>query len=144
MPFVKVIIHAVWGTKSRQSFLVKEIRPIVYQHINDNARQKKIFIGCLNGVEDHIHVLLGLNADTSIAKTLQLIKGESSFWINKQKITKNKFEWADEYYAVSVSEDDITNVRHYINIQEEHHSKVTFQQECEVFLKKYGFNKFQG
>jgi REP element-mobilizing transposase RayT len=77
----------------------------------------------MNRVEDHIHVLFELNADLSIAKTLQLIKGESSYWINKQSLIKNKFEWADEYYAVSVSESLVPKVRNYINIQEEHHRK---------------------
>ncbi len=138
------MIHAVWGTKSRQSFLIKEIRPVVLNHIITNARTKQIFIDTINGVEDHLHLLFGLNADLSIAKTLQLIKGESSYWINKQSLLKNKFEWADEYYAVSVSESKLPDVRHYIKIQEEHHKKITFQQECEEFLKKYNFNKFQG
>ena len=68
MPFVKVMIHAVWGTKSRRSLLHKEIRPTVFKHISDNAKTKEIFIDTLNGVEDHVHLLFGLNADLSIAK----------------------------------------------------------------------------
>ena len=144
MSFVKVMVHAVWGTKSRQSLLLKNIRPVVYRHISENAKAKGIHIDCLNGAEDHIHVLLGLNAELSIAKTIQLIKGESSFWINKQKLIKNKFEWADEYYMVSVSESKLNDVRHYISIQEEHHQKKTFQQECDELMRNYGFDKFQG
>jgi REP element-mobilizing transposase RayT len=88
MPFVNVMIHAVWGTKSRQSFLKKEIRPVVLNHICDNAKTKGLFIDTINGVEDHLHLLLGLNADLSTSKTLQLIKGESSYWINKQSLLK--------------------------------------------------------
>lgn len=98
----------------------------------------------MNGVEDHIHLLLGLNTDLSIAKTIQLIKGESSFWINKQKLTNPSFEWADEYYAVSVSESQLQKVRDYLAIQVEHHRKKTFQEECDEFLKLYAFNKVQG
>jgi REP element-mobilizing transposase RayT len=79
------MVHAVWGTKNRYPFLTKEIRQTLYEHIRQNAKSKQIFIDSINGVEDHIHVLLGLNADMSIAKTIQLIKGEASFWINKQK-----------------------------------------------------------
>ncbi len=144
MPFVNVMIHAVWGTKSRQSFLHKEIKPIIYNHIQTNAKSKGIFIDSINGVEDHIHLLLGLNADLSIAKTLQLIKGESSFWINKQSLIKDKFEWADEYYAVSVSESLLQKIRDYIDNQEEHHRKRTFAEECDEFLRKYNFKRFQG
>jgi len=72
---------------------------------------------------------------------MQLIKGESSFWINKQGLTKEKFEWQDEYFAVSVSESMIDKVREYIKNQEEHHSKKTFQQEYDEFINKYGFTK---
>ncbi|MES1218630.1 MAG: IS200/IS605 family transposase [Bacteroidota bacterium] len=144
MPLVNVMIHAVWGTKSRQSLLHKEIKPIIFKHISDNAKTKGIFIDTLNGVEDHIHLLLGLNADMSLAKTIQLIKGESSYWINKQSFLKNRFEWADEYYAVSVSESLLQKVRDYINNQEEHHRKRTFTEECDEFLRKYNIKGFQG
>jgi REP element-mobilizing transposase RayT len=75
---------------------------------------------------------------------MQLIKGESSFWINKNELTKEKFEWQDEYFAVSVSESMIDKVREYIKKQEEHHSTKTFQEEYDEFISKYGFKKFNG
>jgi REP element-mobilizing transposase RayT len=129
MAFVKVFVHAVWGTKSHYPFLTKEIKQKVIAHIKENAHNKKIYIDRLNGHSEHLHCLFGLNADTSIAKTLQLLKGESAYWINKQKLTKTKFEWADEYYSVSVSESHLDMVRTYIDNQEVHHKKVTFLQE---------------
>jgi putative transposase len=73
---------------------------------------------------------------------VQLIKGESSFWINKEGLTQQKFEWQDEYFAVSVSESMIDKVREYIKNQEEHHKHKTFQQEYDEFISKYGFQKF--
>jgi putative transposase len=77
---------------------------------------------------------------------MQLIKGECPFWINKEKLTKSKFEWANEYFAVSVSESILDRVRAYIDNQEEHHKKITFEQEYEDFIRKYklGTNVFQG
>ncbi len=140
MSYVKVMIHAVWGTKNHYPFLTKEIRQKVISHIKDNAQIKQIFIDRLNGNSEHLHCLFGINADTSIAKALQLIKGESAYWINKQKLTKSKFEWADEYFAASVSESLSDNVREYIDRQEEHHKKVTFSKECDEFIKKYNLN----
>ena len=80
----------------------------------------------------------------SIAKVLQLIKGESAHWINDKKITKTKFGWADEYYAVSVSESALDNVRKYINGQEAHHKKVTFAQEYEKFIRNEALDKDSG
>ncbi len=137
MAFVKVMIHAVWGTKNREPYLTKEIKPLVLKHIRDNAKEKKIFIDTIDGSMEHLHCLYGLNADMTIAKALQLIKGESAFWINKNQIIKTKFEWADEYYAVSVCESQLESVRKYIREQEEHHKKKTYQEEVDEFIKTY-------
>lgn len=133
------MIHAVWGTKSRYPFLTQEIRKKVIDHIKENAKVKGIYIDRINGHTDHLHCLLSLNADMSISKAMQLIKGESSFWVNKQNLTASKFEWADEYYAASVSESRMAVVRNYIDNQEEHHRKETFTSEYEEFLRKSGF-----
>ncbi len=133
------MIHAVWATKNREPFLLNEIRPAIIEHIKQNARGKEIFIDRLNGHTDHLHCLLALNADMSLSKAMQLIKGESAFWINKQSLIPKKFEWADEYFAVSVSESILNKVRAYIDGQEEHHRKRTFQQEYDEFIKKYEF-----
>ncbi len=140
MAFVKIMIHAVWATKSRYPYLTNEIRPFVIDHILKNGKEKGIYINRLNGYNDHLHCLLGLNADMSISKAMQLIKGESAFWINRQKLTKLKFEWADEYFAVSVSESMLGKVRTYIDGQEQHHAKKTFQQEYDAFLPTYKFS----
>ena len=139
MSFVKIWIHVVWGTKNRSPVLSESIRKELFQHIKDNARQKQLYIDCINGHVDHVHCLIGLNADMSIAKTVQLLKGEAAFWLNKSKLIKPKFEWADEYFAVSVSESQIHKVREYILNQDEHHKKTTFTQEYESFIKTYQF-----
>ena len=122
-----------------QKMLITEVRQKIIQHIKENAKTKKIYIDSINGHNDHLYCLLGLNADMSISKVIQLIKGESAFWANKEQIVKTKFEWADEYFAVSVSESMIDKVREYITNQEEHHKKITFSQEYENFIKQYNF-----
>ena len=142
MPFIKVYIHFVWATKNRKPFLeTKEIRQQVWQHILENAREKGIFIDVVNGYADHCHCLVSLGVDQNIQKIVQLIKGEASFWINKNKLTQQKFEWQKQYFAISVSESQLTKVRNYIKNQEEHHRKKTFQEEYEEFVRKYGFEK---
>ena len=133
------MIHAVWGTKNRELFLTSEIRPLVIEHIKENAQLKKIHIDTINGHTEHLHCLFGLNADMSLSKAMQLIKGESAFWVNKNNIVKHKFEWADEYFAASVSESMLDKVRAYIRNQEQHHKKVTFAQEYQEFMDKYKF-----
>jgi putative transposase len=117
----------------------KEIRQKVWNHIKENGKKKGIFIDFVNGYSDHCHCLVSLGVDQNIRKVVQLIKGESSFWINKEKLTDEKFQWQNEYFAVSVSESMIDKVRNYIKNQESHHNKKTFQEEYEDFILKHDF-----
>ena len=115
---------------------------MVWQHIRENAKKKGIFIDTINGHAEHCHCLVSLGTNQTIEKVVQLIKGESSFWINKQALSKKKFEWQDEYFAVSVSESILAKVRAYLKNQEEHHKHYTFQQEYDEFISKFGFQKY--
>jgi REP element-mobilizing transposase RayT len=143
MPLVKVWLHFVWSTKDRFPYLTDEIRTKVFEHIRQNAREKGIHIDFINGYLEHVHCLISLGTNQTIEKIMQLLKGESSFWINKNKMTKTRFEWQDEYFVVSVNESTLPNVRKYIANQEEHHKRVSFDQEFEGFLKRAGFQKFK-
>jgi len=136
MAFVKILIHAVWGTKNHHPFLTREIKQKVISHIKENGIKKQIYIDRLNGHTEHMHCLFWLNADMSVAKAIQLLKGESAHWVNNEKLLKSKFEWADEYYSVSISESQINNLRRYIDEQEIHHKKVTYNEEYEEFINK--------
>jgi REP element-mobilizing transposase RayT len=144
MPFIKIWIHLVWSTKNRQPLLTTAIRQKVFTHIKENALQKHIHIDFINGYTDHMHCLVALHREQNIASVVQLIKGESSFWINKNNLCAKKFEWQGEYFAVSVSESGVNKVREYIKNQEIHHTKKTFQQEYDAFMEKYGFEMVQG
>ena len=139
MPYIKIWIHSVWNTKSQQPLLTKEIQQKLFQHVKEYARTKSIFIDCINGSIEHVHCLISLGGEQSISKVMNLLKGESSHWVNEQKLTDGKFEWQDDYFAVSVSESVVEKVRKYILNQESHHRKVTFKEEYEEFMKKYGF-----
>lgn len=141
MPYTKIWIHLMWSTKNRVKLITKEIKPILLNHIKENAKQKGIHIDTINCVQDHIHLIISLGRDQTISKITQLIKGESSNWINKNKISKLKFEWQDEYIGVSVSHSMIDKVRKYINNQEEHHRIKSFMEEYNEFIKKYVFKE---
>ena len=144
MSFIKVYIHIVWSTKNREPLLkTKQIREKVWRHIKDNAKEKGIVIDFINGYTDHCHCLVSMGRDQTISKIVQLIKGESSFWINSNKLIDEKFGWQDEYFAVSVSESMIEKVRNYIRKQEEHHANKTYEQEMNQFSSIYGFGKYQ-
>ncbi len=140
MPYTKVWLHIVFSTFERKPFLRDSIREKIFSHIREYAKSKSIYIDRINGYTDHIHLLISLGRDQTISKTLQFIKGESSHWINKNNLTKEKFEWQDEYFAVSVSESKLHSVRKYIDNQVEHHIVKSFKEEYEEFIKKYGFD----
>ena len=140
MPYIQVYIHLVWTTKERFPFLNSlEVRENVWKHIKENSATKSIFLDFVGGHKDHCHALLSLGNDKSLSEIMQLIKGESAYWINKNNLTKEKFAWQDEYFAGGVAYDRIDIVRNYIRNQEEHHKKRTFHDEYEDFLNRNGF-----
>ena len=143
MSWVRIWVHLVFSTKNRETYLHQSIRKQVFQHIKQNAETKDIWLDCVNGYADHAHCLISLNKDQSISKVAQLIKGESSFWINQNKLVEGKFIWQDDYWAVGVSESHLLQTREYIFNQEVHHRKTTFKEEVDEFMKKYGWEHIQ-
>jgi len=81
-----------------------------------------------------------LGKEQTISKVAQLIKGESSFWINQNKLTENKFMWQDDYWVVGVSESHLESVRKYIYNKEEHLSRKTFTEDGNTMMEKYGWS----
>jgi len=141
MPWIKVWLHFVWSTKDRHPYLTDEIRQKVLDHIRENAKTKDIYIDFINGWVDHVHCLISLGSNQTIEDIMKLIKGESSHWINKNKLTKSRFEWQNEYFVASVSESNLPAVRKYIAEQEKHHQSVPFEEEFESFLSRAGFER---
>lgn len=145
MSWVRIWVHLVFSTKNGTPFLnSKEVREKVFSHIAQNAQEKEIWLESVNGHKEHIHCLISLGREQTISKIAQLIKGESSFWINKNKLTPQKFSWQDDFWAVSVSEFHVETVKRYINTQEEHHRIKSFDEEVEEFMHKYGWSYVAG
>jgi putative transposase len=138
MSWVRIWVHLVFTTyKNAPFFNSPEIRNQVFNHIRENAQIKNIWLDSVGGHKQHIHCLISLGKDQTMSGIMQLIKGESSFWINKNKIVQGKFAWQDDYWAVSVSESHIEQVRKYIQNQEEHHRTKSFEEEIDEFMQKY-------
>ena len=143
MPYIRMWVHLIWSTKNREKTISKKLKPLLLNHIRDNAKLKNIFLDQINCVGDHCHALISLGASQAISKIALLIKGESSHWVNDSQLIAGKFEWQDEYIAISVSESAVNKVRNYIKNQEKHHGQKTFKEEYDLFIKKYGF-KYMG
>lgn len=137
MAYVRMWIYVVWATKCRYPYFTGPVKYDVFNHMRYNAGKKGIYISEINGYLEHVHCLISLTADQSVAGVVQLLKGESSYWINRQEIIPEVFEWADEYYAASVSESQVEKVRQYIRNQEAHHRWKGWDEELDEFLRKH-------
>jgi REP element-mobilizing transposase RayT len=137
MSYLRILVHCVWATKYRIPYLKDQIRHEVISHIRENAGSKGIFIDHINGYHDHLHALISLGARQNISGIIQNIKGESSFWINKNKLTRIKFEWQDDYWAVSFGVNQLEILREYIRYQVQHHQKVPFKDELNKLIEEY-------
>lgn len=142
MSYVRIWLHCVWGTKRIQKRITQSLHQKLINHIREKADEKGIYIDSINAHQNHVHCLISLSATQSVSNVINQIKGESSFWINKEKLTGTKFEWSDRYFSVSVSESHVDRVRSYIRNQQEHHKNMTWEEEYQEFIKKYGFVEF--
>jgi putative transposase len=141
MSWIRIWVHLVFSTKNWEPMLTKEIRNELYRHMHANANQKNIWLDCAGGYSDHAHCIISLGREQTISKVAQLIKGESSYWLNKTYFGLSKFHWQDDFWATGISESHLQRVRDYISNQEKHHRKLTFKEEVNEFIKEYGWNK---
>jgi REP element-mobilizing transposase RayT len=137
MSYLRIWLHCVWTTKDRIPFLREEIREAVISHIRENSKLKGIYIDHINGYHEHLHAIISLGGTQNTSDVMQKIKGESSYWINKNKLTRLKFEWQDDFYAVSFGMPQLDNLREYIRNQVQHHQKVSFQEELDKIIEEY-------
>jgi putative transposase len=143
MSYLRIWLHCVWTTYKRVPYLQDEIRNDIIQHIRNNAHLKGIYIDHINGYHEHLHALISLGGNQTVSELMQKIKGESSFWINKNKLTRLKFKWQDDFYSVSIGMSQIDNLRKYIRDQDHHHHKVSFQDELDLLIEGYKLQKMR-
>lgn len=91
----------------------------------------------INNMPDHLHLFIGLNPAQSLSNIMQQVKGDSSEWINKERLTTEKFNWQSGYGAFSYSKSHIANVANYIERQQEHHKKINFLEEYKKMLDSF-------
>ena len=131
--------HLIFSTKDRFPFLRdKVLRCEMHAYLAEMLRVHDCETLIVGGVEDHTHSLFALSRTHSIASVVKEIKRTSSGWIKTASRNMSKFYWQGGYGAFSVSQSNLTDVIRYIENQEEHHKRVTFQDEYRAFLKAYG------
>ena len=135
--FSQIYIQIVFAVKGRHNLILPSFEEEVYKYISGIADGKDQKPLAVNGMPDHIHVLVGLKPALSISDLVRDIKNNSTNFINKKGWLKNKFCWQEGYGAFSYSESNYGKVIDYIKNQKQHHKKQTFRQEYISFLKKF-------
>jgi REP element-mobilizing transposase RayT len=136
--FTQLHTHLVFAVKHRECLLVKDIRAEVFNYIGGIIANRKHRPIIINGVSDHIHILIGLSPNDKISDLVGNIKKDSSGFINEKNWMQGKFHWQDGYGAFSYSKSQLDDIYNYIANQEKHHSKKTFKDEYINILKKFG------
>jgi REP element-mobilizing transposase RayT len=135
--YTQIHIQAVFVVKYRAAVISHSWKDELYKYITGivQAHGHKMII--INGMPDHMHVLLGMRPTQSLSDLMQDIKGSSSKWINERRFTKTRFEWQPGYGAFSYSKSELQNVIDYIKNQENHHRKKSFMEEYRGLLNEF-------
>jgi putative transposase len=138
--YTKLYVHLVWTIKNRDQLFGRLVQQKIRQHLVEYAKTNDIIIIASAIQIEHVHLLINLNSNQQVDNIVKLLKGESSHWINSENLIRPKFSWQRGYGAFTISLSQIDVVKKYINHQDEHHQKISFTEEWQKILLKYGFN----
>jgi len=135
--FTALFTHIIFSTKDRFPHLDRDLAPECLAYIGgiiENVGGRRIAIG---GVADHVHILVDMPSTVALSDLVRTIKSNSSRWVHESK-GRPKFAWQKGFSGFSVSRSGVDAVIRYIQNQEKHHRRVSYQDEVRAFLKKHG------
>lgn len=135
--YTQIHIHFVFVVKYRESLIHASWKNNLYKYITGIVQNNQHKMIAINGMPDHVHVLIGMRPTQSISDLMQDVKANSSKWINEQKLTPGRFEWQASFGAFSYSKSQLKNVIAYIENQEQHHATKTFREEYIALLEAF-------
>jgi len=135
--YTQLTIHIVFAVKHRENLIKNEFREELYKYIAGVIGNKKHKLLAINGVSDHIHILVGLDPFIALSDLVRDIKNNSSKFINDKKWIKGKFQWQEGFGAFSYARSQRPDVISFIQNQEEHHRKESFRDEYLKILRKF-------
>src|ERR1051326_1649281 len=135
-----VLIHLVFSTKNRETFITPAIETELHPYMATIFRERKSPSLAINGATDHIHILFSLARVVTIADIVEEVKTSTSKWIKNKGREFRNFHWQRGYGAFSIGQSNVASLKRYIRGQKEHHKQITFQDEYRKFLKAYGID----
>ena len=136
--YTQLYVHCVFAVKYRAAMLHSHWEDRLRSYIIAIVQNNKHKMLAINNMPDHLHMFVGLNPSQSISDMMQVVKEDSSKWINQEKLTKQRFHWQDGYGAFTHSRSQIDTVVKYIHNQQDHHRKITFLEEYRKMLDSFG------
>ncbi len=136
--YTQLLTHIVFSTKDRIPYLNDSVRNAVFAYIAGIARQLRGADVLVNGAADHAHVFLKMPPVIQTSEAVKKIKANSSKWIHEDRLLSRSFGWQIGYAAFSVSPSQAAKTIEYIENQEAHHKRISFQEEYLAFLRKHG------
>ena len=137
---VNNLIHLVYSTKRHQPWIPKDHRDGLCAYQSGIFREWDSPAIVIGGVEDHIHALFALSKNHALCKIVEEVKKGSSKWMKIDGPKNPDFYWQAGYGGFSVSQSNVDAVRQYIETQEEHHRKMTFQDELRALYRRHGID----
>lgn len=135
--YSRIYIQIVFAVKYRENLIQENWEEELYQYIKGIVQNKDQKLLAINGMPDHIHILIGLKPSCCISDLVREIKKSSTAFINEKKFTNIKFNWQEGYGAFSYSHSSLNNVVNYVLNQKSHHRKRSFKEEYTEFLEKF-------
>jgi len=136
--FTNLLYHILFSTKHREPMITSTIENRLYGYLGGIIGGQKGIAFEINGMPDHVHLLVKLSQNKSIADVLRELKADSSGWVHREFPEFKTFGWQLGYAAFTVSESQIERVRQYIRDQKQHHRKITFREELISLLRAHG------
>ncbi|HKP72275.1 MAG TPA: IS200/IS605 family transposase [Pyrinomonadaceae bacterium] len=136
--FTNLLTHVIFSTKDRAPLITADLKPQLHAYMGGIVRELRGKALIVNGTADHVHLLVSISPSLSLADVMRVLKTNSSRWAHEAK--RARFGWQSGYGAFSVSQSNVQGVLEYIAHQEEHHRKLTFQEEYVMFLQKHGIS----
>jgi putative transposase len=149
--YTQIHLHLIFAVQNRMSLIQDSWAENLYQYITGIVQTNKHKMIIINGMPDHLHIVIGMRPSQSLSDLMQDIKGSSSKWINDNKLVAGKFQWQEGYSAFSYNKSSLLKLIEYVKNQKIHHQKKTFLQEYKEFLdlfeveydERYLFHKIE-
>lgn len=143
MSTIKLLTHIVFATKHREMTINEQNCIILYRYITSFMKENHCYLKQVNGMADHIHILVDIHPSISVATLVQKLKHNSSIWITQKRLFANWHGWCEGYFACAVSPRHQDAVSEYIRNQKYHHLGVHFGDEYQALLRNAGI-EFSG